>query len=143
MLRKIGFVLLPIILGVASSSCSRKPTVADAKRMLQGRWQLKLGHDCQGYGIRSDELILHSDGRLEQHFVSIYDQHYDATDERWSYLPDNSINFDSRRNFFSTQPKSGVIGTSMHETLLIEFGDPSLILINPDSDCFYRKTGDQ
>jgi hypothetical protein len=143
MLRKLTPVFLALLLLVLSVTCSRKPTVAVANRMLRGRWELKLGHDCQDYGIRSDELVLHGDGRLEQHFVSVYDQHYDADNEHWSYSPDNSINFDSRRNFFTTQPKTSVIGVSMHETLLVEFGNPSVILLNPHSDCFYRKIGNE
>ena len=54
-------------------------------------------------------------------------------------MPDNSINFDDRRDFFTNQPKSEVIGVAMPETLIVEFDNPSLILLNPDGDCFYRK----
>jgi FG-GAP-like repeat/FG-GAP repeat len=82
-------------------------------------------------------------GRLEQHFVSVYNQRYDADGERWSYMPDNSVNFDDRKNFFTNQPKNGVIGVSIHETLLVEFGNPSVILLDPHSDCLYRKVASE
>lgn len=143
MLRKLMFICFIALILVFAASCSRTPSPADAKRMLAGRWELKLGHDCQDYGIRSDELILHSDGRLEQHFVSVYNQRYDADGERWSYMPDNSVNFDDRKNFFTNQPKNGVIGVSIHETLLVEFGNPSVILLDPHSDCLYRKVASE
>jgi len=109
----LTLLVVVLMLGV---SCSHAPTVSEANRLLEGRWELALGHDCRDYGIRSDNLILHSDGRLEQHFVSAYDQRYDSTSERWSYLPDDAVNFDTRRDFFAKQPANGVVGTSIHET---------------------------
>jgi hypothetical protein len=137
MLRKLGsFVILFGLLGV---SCTRTPSVADANRMLSGDWELALGHDCRDYGIRSDNLALHPDGTFEQHFVSIYDQHYDSDRGHWSYSPDNHINFDSRKNFLTKQPQEGVAGMSVRENLITEFRKPPIILLNPDSDCFYRK----
>ncbi len=140
MLRKLSLLwalLLPCLL--LTISCSRAPSVPEANRLLEGRWELVIGHNCSGYGIKSDVLILHGDGRLEQHFVSIYGQRYDSTDQHWSYLPDRSINLDMRKNFLTKRPADGTIGVSIHETLLVEFGKPSVIVLNPDGSCFYRK----
>ena len=144
MLRKLS---VPFRLGVCillcSLSCTRAPSAADASHLLEGRWELSLGHDCRDYGIRSDTLILHHDGKLEQHFVSAYNQRYDATDQHWSYSPENHINFETRKNFFTRQPTDSVIGVAVHENLLVEFGNPAVIVLHPDSDCFYRRVGNE
>ena len=142
MLRKLVVPSLLLVFALLlMASCSRTPSVSGANRLLEGRWELAIGHDCSDYGIKSDVLVLHGDGSLEQHFLSTYGQRYDATDQHWSYLPDNSINFDTRKNFLTKQPPDKAIGVSIHETLLVEFGKPSVIVLNPHGDCFYRKIG--
>lgn len=140
MLRKpvIFSVLFALFL---MASCSRTPSPSEANRLLVGRWELVIGQDCSDYGIKSDTLILQADGKLEQHFVSIYNQRYDATNEHWSYSPNNHINLDTRRNFFTKQPPTEVIGVPVPENLIVEFGKPSIIVLNPDGNCFYRKVG--
>lgn len=142
MLRKLMRAPLLLLLGF-QLSCTRAPSVAEANRLLEGHWELALGHDCSDYGIRSDNLVLHSDGTLEQHFVSIYNQRYDTTNQHWSYSPENHVNFDIRRNFFTKQPPTEVIGVPIPENLIVEFGNPPVILVHPDSDCFYRKVAGQ
>ena len=144
MLRRLDpFLALLLCILTFSVGCKHIPSVAEANLLLAGRWELFLGQDCQDYGVRSDTLILHSDGRLEQHFVSTYNQRYDSTTEQWSYSPDNSVNFDARRNFFSKQPPNEVIGVREHETLIVEFGNPPVILTNPHSNCLYRRVGNE
>lgn len=143
MLRKLIECVGVICVLVTGACRHAPPDPIDARRMLTGHWELRLGNDCKDYGIQSDMLVLHSDGRLEQHFVSSSGARYDASEGHWSYVPDNSVSFDARRNFFSKQPSTGTIGVSVHETLIVEFGSPSIILLNPDSDCFYRKIGDR
>ena len=140
MLRKLSrFSALFLSVQFLMVGCSKSPSVSQANQMLEGRWELVIGHDCGDYGIKSDVLVLHGDGSLEQHFRSTYGQSYDATDQHWSYLPENSINFDTRKNFLTKQPPDTAIGVSIHETLLVEFGKPSIIVLNPRGDCFYRK----
>jgi hypothetical protein len=142
MLRKLTFSLVLLSSAFAfHAGCTRGPSIAEANRKLAGKWELALGHDCRDYGIRSDTLILHGSGRLEQHFVSVFNQRYDASDERWSYSPDDHINLETRRDFFTKQPPNEVIGVPIRENLIVEFGNPSVIVLNPDSDCFYRKVG--
>lgn len=138
---KIGLLIISIQVVLFLVSCSRAPSGEQGTAKLQGRWELVLGHDCSDYGIGSDVLILHSDGTFEQHFRSVSGQHYDTTNQRWSYSLDKSISFDSRKNFFTKQPPDSVVGTAIHETLIVEFGNPNVIVLNPDSDCFYRQTG--
>jgi hypothetical protein len=130
-----GFVLLWM------AGCSRTPSVAEANRLLEGRWEPAIGHDCSDYGIKPDVLVLHGDSSLERHFLSTYGQRCDATDQHWSYLPENNIHFDTRKNFLTKQPPDKTIGRSIHETLLVEFGKPSLIVLDPHGDCLYRKIG--
>ncbi|MCU1285652.1 MAG: hypothetical protein JWO13_2002 [Acidobacteriales bacterium] len=139
MLRKL--IAYAGVLAILSTvACRRSPaTASDARGTLVGRWELKMGSDCSDYDIQSDILVLHSDGTFEQHVVSSSGAHYDATNEHWSYVPDNAVSFDARRNFFSRQQPNLQAGVSIHETLIVEFGDPSVILLNPDSNCFYRK----
>lgn len=144
MLRKLS-LFSPLFLSVQllMVGCSHPPSVSEANRTLEGRWELAIGHDCSDYGIRSDSLILHMDGRLEQHFLSTFGQRYDSTDQHWSYLPDNSVNFDMRKNFLTKQPPDRAVGVSIHETLLVEFGKPAVIVLNPHGDCFYRRVGSE
>jgi hypothetical protein len=117
MLRRLALLSFVAVLTV---SCARVPSLAEANRLLEGRWELVLGRDCSNYGIRSDNLILHKNGSLEQHFLSVYGQRYDSSDAHWSYLPDNSISFDTRKNFLTKQPPDKALGLSIHETLLVD-----------------------
>jgi hypothetical protein len=139
--RVLLFKALPLSVLLLTISCSRAPSAAEANRLLAGRWKLVIGQDCRGNGIKSDVLFLHGDGRLEQHFLSDYGQRFVSTDERWSYVPDDSINFDMRKDFLHRQPPNEAVGVSIHETLLVEFGNPAIILLNPDGNCFYQKVG--
>ncbi len=84
-----------------------------------------------GIGIESDKLILHSDGRLEQHLKLLNGKHYDSAHERWEYTPDNGVFLDRRL--------TASAGTPELEGLIVEFSEPPAILLNPDQDCFYQK----
>jgi hypothetical protein len=119
-----------VLLSVACWHAAPKP--AEAQRMLTGRWELKIGHDCQDYGIRSDILILHADGTMEQHSVFTNGERYDATDGHWSYEPENLVHFQGRRDLTRDGPYFSTV----------EFGSPSVILLNPKRDCLYHKVAD-
>ena len=128
-----------IVTFVAIVGCTQKRTPAEARALLVGEWNLHIGSDCADYDIASDKLILHSDGTLEQHTVSKRGFHYDAPAEKWDYLPEHSVSFDSRKNFFNSQPANEFVGAKMGESLLVEFTTPPVILLNPDQNCFYTK----
>ncbi|MBZ5506304.1 MAG: hypothetical protein LAO78_12665 [Acidobacteriia bacterium] len=138
MISKAACRLLIIAL-LAVVSCKHKRTDSEARSLLVGEWNLHIGSDCAMYGVASDKLILHSDGTLEQHTVSKRGFHYDAPAEKWDFLPEHSVSFDSRKNFFNSQPANEFVGAKIGEVLLVEFTTPPVILLNPNEDCFYTK----
>jgi hypothetical protein len=91
--------------------------------------------DCKHWGVDGDMLILHSDGKLEQHLNLLNGKHYDSDKEHWEYLPDHSISLD--RRLVVSDPQYAGIPRS--EVLILEFSDPPVILLNPHEDCFYER----
>ena len=81
--------------------------------------------------LKVDKLILHSDGRLEQHLKFLNAKKFDSAQEHWKYTPDDGILLNQRL----TAPA----GTPESEGLIVEFREPPVILLNPDEDCFYQK----
>ena len=56
-------------------------------------------------------------------------------DGHWSFIPKFNIGLESRWDF-----RSGVKGPIKEsESLIIEFGKDPLIVVDPDSNCFYSK----
>ena len=127
-----GIVLLCALLMLG---CSRPPTVAEAKRELTGRWILNTKHNCTYGPVESDELLLHEDGRLEQHLKLKDGRVFDSTDGRWSFIPRTNVGLESRWDF-RADVKQPVKGS---ESLIVEFGKDPVIVIDPDSNCFYMK----
>ena len=102
--------------------------------LLTGTFRLQIRSSCVNRGLQKDELILHGDGRLEQHSVLASGKRYDSTNGSWSYFPQNSVSLQNWMDFTdnpSRKPTSAV--------LLANFGNPPSILVNPDSDCVYVK----
>jgi hypothetical protein len=91
------------------------------------------------YDVASDKLILHSDGTLEQHTVSKRGFRYGAPAEEWEYVPENGVLLNSRKDFFNSQPVNEFVGMRRGEGLIVDFKTPSIILLNPDQNCFYTK----
>jgi hypothetical protein len=54
-------------------------------------------------------------------------------------MPENSVLLDSRKDFFNSQPANEFVGVRTGEVLIVDFRIPSVILLNPDQDCFYTK----
>ena len=98
-----------------------------------------IGSDCTGHDVASDKLVLHSNGTFEQHTVSKRGFHYDASAEKWDYLPEHSVFFDSRKDFFNSQPINQFVSVRRRAGLLVEFTTPPVILLSPDENCFYTK----
>lgn len=127
-----GIVLLCALLMLG---CGRPPTVVEAKRELTGRWTLNTKHNCTYGPVESDELLLHEDGRLEQHLKLKDGRVFDSTDGRWSFIPRTNVGLESRWDF-RADVKQPVKGS---ESLIVEFGKDPVIVIDPDSNCFYMK----
>jgi hypothetical protein len=119
--------------------CNRTRTDSEARLLLAGEWNLHIGSDCSMYDVASDKLILHSDGTLEQHTVSKRGFRYDAPAEKWEYVPENGVLLNSRKDFFNSQPVNEFVGMRRGEGLIVDFKTPSVILLNPDQNCFYTK----
>ena len=85
--------------------------------------------------VLSDRMILHSDGRMEQHAIYGAGKHYDAVDEHWDILTERSVFLD-RWLDLTDNPT----GKPTPAGLSVEFTRPPLILVNPDSNCFYERS---
>jgi len=117
-------------------SCNKDGHESDElnRRLLVGTFQLQIRSSCLDRGLLSDELVLHADGRLDQHTVFKSGKRYDASDQHWSYLPGDSVSLQKWMDF--TDNPTGKPGGAV---LLVKLGNPQLILVNPDSDCVYVK----
>jgi hypothetical protein len=119
-------------------ACSKQMTREEAKNQLAGEWMLVVKSDCENFGIRGDKLILHQDGRLEQHLEMTNAKTYvSSVDSKWSFLPRNSVSFDERFNV--TKSNGEITVEKRHEILIVEFTNPPSILLNPDMNCFYQR----
>ena len=137
MLRKVMWLL---ILFLFTCGCNRQGVTGDHPRELVGTWDLLIRSDCSGYGLKSDTLSLRSDGTFDQRVTAVDGRHFDATGEHWKFVPDHSIELAKRRDFFTSQNHDTLVGLAQEEVLIVEFGSPSVILLNPNSDCSYRKS---
>ena len=131
---------LSIVVGLAlmylCAACQKPPTPDSARKSLSGEWLLVVKSDCSDFGIRSDRLILHGNGQLEQHLEMADGRKLDSsTDSKWSFVPDHSVSLDERFNV-----SKGASVEKRHEILIVEFTNPPSILLNPDQNCFYQQT---
>jgi len=124
-----------MVLLLATASCRKTPNPEEAHKLLTGNWRLVVKSDCAPWGVDSDTLILHSDGRMEQHLKLLSGKTYDSAHERWEYLPDHSVSLDRRLTV--TDPQHA--GTPQLEVLIVEFSQPPVILLNPHQNCFYER----
>jgi len=122
-----------LLLGL--SACRKTPSPERANQLLTGKWRLVIKSDCENWGVESDTLILHSDGRMEQHLRLLNGKKYDSVKERWEYLPDNSISLDQRLTV--SDPQNA--GIPQLQVLILEFSDPPAIVLNPSENCFYER----
>jgi hypothetical protein len=98
------------------------------------------GSDCKDYGLKSDTLVLHSDGTFDQYTVAEDGRQFETRAQHWKFTPPSSIELDQRRTFFTTQHYKNLVGVPEFESIIVKFSSPPSIAFNPDSDCFYMKT---
>ena len=127
--------VIVLLCGLFVIGCNRQPSETEAKRQLTGRWLLDTKHDCAYGPVASDELLLHEDGRLEQHLKLKDGRLFNSTEGHWSFIPKTNVGLESRWDF-RTDVKEPVKGS---ESLIVEFGKDPVIVIDPDSNCFYSK----
>ena len=117
------------------NACKKPPSPGQAHRLLTGTWHLVIKSDCKDWGVESDTLILHSDGRMEQYLKLSNGKKYDSLQEHWEYFPDHSISLDRRLTV--SGPQSA--GIPEGEVLILELSDPPAIVLNPSENCFYER----
>jgi len=115
--------------------CNHPSNEAEATKQLSGRWLLNTQRDCSYGPVESDELLLLPDGRLEQHLKLKDGRTFQSTSERWFYSPKTNVDLESRW----TYPADAKTPTKESESLIVEFGKSPVIVIDPDSNCFYMK----
>jgi len=127
--------MIAVVCAMLLLGCNRPVNEVEAKRQLTGRWLLNTERNCTYGPVESDELLLHQDGRLEQHLKLKDGRVFNSTDGHWSFMPSTNVGLESRWDF-RTDVKSPVKGS---ESLIVEFGKQPVIVIDPDSNCFYMK----
>ena len=125
---------VPLVISICLG-CNRPVNEAEARRELSGRWLLHTERDCTYGPVESDELLLHEDGRLEQHLKLKDGRVFDSTDGHWSFIPKTNVGLESRWDFRS-DVKDPI---KRSESLIVEFGKEPAVVIDPDSNCFYLK----
>jgi len=123
------------LLWLCLNACKKTPGAEQAHRLLVGKWRLVVKSDCEKWGVESDTLVLHSDGRMEQHLNLLNGKKYDSMQGHWEYLPDHSISLDRRLTV--SDPQSA--GVPQLQVLILEFTDPPAIVLNPSENCFYER----
>ena len=140
-------ILLPLL------GCNRsEPNGQERSVELQGTWEYMIRDDCQGIPIRSDTLNLHPDGTFDQQTITKDGHSIKSVGQHWAYMENNHISLNKRRDWDNQSDPSiarpapdasnsnspeGVAGL---EVLIVQFGSPPVILVNPDSNCLYVKT---
>jgi hypothetical protein len=83
---------------------------------------------------------LRSNGTFDQIVVAQDGRRFESVGQQWRFSAPNSIELRQRRNFCTKQNYKDLIGTPEFEVLIVKFDSPPMILVSPDSDCFYTKT---
>jgi|HubBroStandDraft_6_1064221.scaffolds.fasta_scaffold444506_1 hypothetical protein len=153
MLRNLVVTSSLLLVAFLTTSCNRQRESAESRSaQMPGTWELQMGDGCADYPIRSDTLVLRPDGTFDEHTVAKDGRALDSVGQNWEYLEENSISLDKLRNWdFQTDPShpssrgngissDGPEGIIELQVLIVQFGNPPVILINPHSDCVYVKT---
>ena len=117
------------------AGCNHRIDRPEAEKQLTGRWLLNTQRNCTYGPVESDELILHKDGRLEQHLRLKDGRAFKSMDGRWSFIPRTNVGLESRWDFRTNAADP----VRESDSLVVEFGREPVILIDPDSNCFYEK----
>jgi hypothetical protein len=122
------------LLLVASVGCNRTPNGDTATKDLVGTWTFQSGSGCK-YGVASDVLEIRQDGSFVQRTVPLGSVDATLTQGRWAYSEPRGISLDKRFHV----PAQGTV-ERRSEILVVEFSSPPIILLDPDSNCFYERS---
>jgi len=124
---------------LASAGCSPKYDKANGTRILSGSYRLNSTNNCTYGPVDSDVLVLHPDGRLEQHVRLKDGRKFDSEQGRWEFSPPSNVWLDDRWDFhFENTRKDPEKGSY---SLTVEFfsKEPPVIVVDPDDNCFYER----
>jgi hypothetical protein len=146
MTKKTVLVTIFIFIGCFSGCRKHKALVGDHPTELVGKWQLLIRSSCDQYGLKSDTMVIRSDGTFDQTIATNDGHSVSQNEQHWQYFPDKDrgdISLDKRLEFFTPEhsaTKTGA-GHAVSEMLIVDYdGVSPVIVLHPDSDCVYVKT---
>jgi len=138
--QNVAVVAAVTLFACLTTGCSPKYGKAEGTRVLAGSYTLNFRNNCTYGPVEYDKLILHSDGRLEQHLKLQDGTLLDSERGHWEFDPPSNVFLEERWDFhfrpIQKQPERGSDG------LVVEFfsKEPPIIVIDPDDNCFYEQT---
>jgi hypothetical protein len=142
MLRNLA--LVSILIGMFSGCRHDRLLVGEHPSELVGAWRLLIRSSCTEYGVKADILVLYDDGRFDQHVTMNDGKHFDVAAQHWSYDSGGGtghISLDKRMEFFAPEDFGKSKGARTFEDLRLEFKSEPVIVLDPDSNCVYEKSG--
>jgi hypothetical protein len=129
---------ISIISVLLLSGCSHRPSAQEGKQMLTGSYLLQIGSDCKDRGIEYAKLTLHSNGKYSQEGKFRNGTSYRIDEKNWEYDGGGNVFLHDLRttSTLDISPEAGITNAS----LIVEFGRPTIIVLNPHWDCFFVRT---
>jgi hypothetical protein len=136
-MKRIATVILSTSLTLLCA-CSRKPPAREGRAMLIGDYLLHIGSTCRQFGIEYAKITLLSNGTYSQEGKFKNGVSYNIGAKKWEYDSDGNVFLYELRTSrtLDISPEAQLTNAN----LIVEFGRPTLILLNPDGDCFFQKT---
>jgi hypothetical protein len=131
---RTSYIFAPILALITLCGCSEKISPKLAKERLIGKYSLG-GKACEPFGVKLSTLILRQDGTYDQHIEFLTGEVVDEVGQQWKY--DGGVHFS---NFRITA--TGELNRYAPETeasLIVEFSHPTVILLDPSSNCVYTQ----
>jgi hypothetical protein len=130
--------MMLLIILIYAAGCERRQASYETQRSeLVGVWKLaKVSPQSCPYGesIKDDRLILRPDGTMEQTLVFLDGRSLESHGQRWFLYSNGNVSLERRINVKSGQ------GTEFRsEGLVVHHGENPIMLIDPDSNCFYQR----
>jgi hypothetical protein len=117
--------------------CNRHISPQDAKERLVGTYHVgsTSGTGCESQGVKSSTLVLRSDGTYDQRVEFAGGETAAALGQHWNY--DGGVHFSNLR--ITATGELNKYAPETEASLIVEFHHPVVILLTPDSDCFYSQ----
>jgi len=114
--------------------CSQKLSQQEGTQRLIGSYTLHVGNDCQDKGIETATLTLRSNGTYAQEGKFKGSKSCQIDGKKWNYDGGNVFFFDLKiYDPLEISPDAKPINAS----LIVDFHKPTVILLDPDLDCFF------